>query len=68
MTNWDARDIELCFDFLPEGKTYEATFFVDGVNADKQGEDYRVEKKTVKKGDAVKIHMASGGGFAARLD
>ena len=68
MTNWDARDIELCFDFLPEGKTYEATFFVDGVNADKQGEDYRVEKKTVKKGDVVKIHMASGGGFAARLD
>ena len=68
MTSWDARDIELCFDFLPEGKTYEATFFVDGVNADKQGEDYRVEKKTVKKGDVVKIHMASGGGFAARLD
>ena len=31
-------------------------------------EDYRVEKKTVKKGDVVKIHMASGGGFAARLD
>lgn len=68
MTSWEARDIELCFDFLPEGKTYEAVFFVDGVNADKQGEDYRVEKKTVKKGDTVKIHMASGGGFAARLD
>lgn len=68
MTSWEARDIELCFDFLPEGKTFEAVFFVDGVNADKQGEDYRVEKKTVKKGDVVNIHMASGGGFAARLD
>lgn len=68
MTSWEARDIELCFDFLPEGRTFEAVFFVDGVNADKQGEDYRVEKKTVKKGDTVKIHMASGGGFAARLD
>lgn len=68
MTSWDARDIELCFDFLPEGRTFEAEFFLDGVNADKQGEDYRVEKKTVKKGDVVKIHMASGGGFAARLD
>lgn len=68
MTSWEARDIDICFDFLPEGKTYEAVFFVDGVNADKQGEDYRVEKKTVKKGDTVKIQMASGGGFAARLD
>lgn len=68
MTNWDARDISICFDFLPEGRTYEAVFFVDGVNADKQGEDYRIEKKTIKKGDTVDIHMASGGGFAARLD
>ena len=68
MTNWDARDISICFDFLPEGRTYEAVFFVDGVNADKQGEDYRIEKKTIKKGDTVNIHMASGGGFAARLD
>ena len=67
MTSWDARDIDLCFDFLPEGRTFEAVIFMDGVNADKQGEDYRVEKKTVKKGDSVKIHMASGGGFAMRL-
>ena len=68
MTNWDARDIEVCFDFLPEGRTFEAVLFVDGVNADKQGEDYRVEKKTVKKGDTLKIHMASGGGFAMKLN
>ena len=68
MTNWDARDIEVCFDFLPEGRTFEAVLFVDGVNADKQGEDYRVEKKNVKKGDIVKIHMASGGGFAMKLN
>ena len=68
MTSWEARDIELCFDFLPEGRTFEAVIFMDGVNADKQGEDYRVEKKSVKKGDIVKIHMASGGGFAMRLE
>jgi len=68
MTNWDARDVEVCFDFLPEGRTFEAVLFVDGVNADKQGEDYRVEKKNVKKGDIVKIHMASGGGFAMKLN
>ena len=67
MTNWDARDMEVVFDFLPEGKLYEATIFADGLNADKQGEDYRIEKKTIKKGDVVDIHMASGGGFAMIL-
>ena len=68
MTNWDAREVEICFDFLPEGRTFEAEFFVDGLNAGKQGEDYRIERKTVKKGDTVKISMASGGGFAAILE
>ena len=67
MTNWDARDMEVVFDFLPEGKSYEATIFADGLNADKQGEDYRIETKTIKKGDIVDIHMASGGGFAMIL-
>ncbi len=67
MTGWDARDVELCFDFLPEGRTFEARMFVDGVNAGKQGEDYRVETLTVCKDDRLTISMASGGGFAMIL-
>ena len=67
MTNWDARDIEICFDFLPEGRKFEADIFVDGVNADKQGEDYRSYRTVVEKGQTIKIHMASGGGFAMIL-
>ncbi len=67
MTSWDPRDIELSFDFLPEGRTFEMIMFVDGINADKQGEDYRIVRKSVKKGDVENIHMASGGGFAAIL-
>lgn len=67
MTNWDERDITLDFSFLPEGITYEAELFVDGINANKNAEDYVKKVMTVKKGDTQQIHMASGGGFAMKL-
>lgn len=67
MTDWDAREVELTFDFLPEGRTFDAEIFLDGVNADKQGEDYRVETRSIAKGDKMTIRMASGGGFAMKL-
>lgn len=68
MTNWDERDITLDFSFLPAGVQYTATLFVDGVNANKQAEDYRKESKTVHKGTQLKLHLASGGGFAMKLE
>lgn len=67
MTNWDARDVEVDFSFLPEGVTFEATLFVDGINANKNAEDYAKQVMTIRKGDLKKIHMASGGGFAMKL-
>lgn len=36
MTNWDERDVQLDFSFLPEGVSYTAVLFKDGVNANKQ--------------------------------
>ena len=69
MTSWEARDIELCFDFLPEGREFKAVIFTDGINADKQGEDYRVRRDvSIRKGDRMDIRMASGGGFAMILN
>lgn len=68
MTNWDERDVELAFSFLPAGKRYTATLFADGINANKQAEDYRVETLTVDKGSRMKLHLASGGGFAMKLE
>ena len=44
MTNWDERDVQLDFSFLPEGMSYTAVLFKDGVNANKQAEDYRKEQ------------------------
>lgn len=67
LTNWDERDVEVKFDFLPDGEEFCATIMRDGINANKQGEDYVAEKMTLRKGDSLKIHMASGGGFAIRL-
>ena len=68
MTNWDRRDVELDFSFLPEGGRYTATLFVDGINADKQAEDYRMEKRIVDRESRMKLHLASGGGFAMKLE
>ena len=67
MTNWDERDIVLDFSFLPEGKSYLATVFTDGINANKNAEDYQASSYTVDHTKKLNIHMASGGGFAIRL-
>lgn len=67
MTNWTARDIELAFDFLPAGANFQATLYRDGVNSDRNAEDYAVEQLSVNHGSRVKVHMAPGGGFAMRL-
>lgn len=66
MTNWDARDVTLNFDFLGKGN-YRVTLFKDGVNAAKQAADYRKESFTVTSVDARKISMAPGGGFAMSI-
>lgn len=68
MTNWDGCDVRIDFSFLPEGISYTAVLFKDGMNADKQAEDYRKETIRIKKGDQMTLHMASGGGFAMKLE
>jgi alpha-glucosidase len=67
MTNWDGRDVTIDFSFLCKGCRYQATLFRDGVNADKNAEDYAVDTMTVTDGTQLNIHLASGGGFAMRL-
>ena len=68
MTNWDERDVELDFSFLPSNVRYTATLFADGINANKQAEDYRTEKLIIDKNSRIKLHLASGGGFAMKLE
>ena len=67
LTNWDSRDLDVDFSFLPEGE-YLLDLFRDGVNADRKGDDYARESLTVTKNSApLRIHLAPGGGFAMKL-
>ena len=66
MTDWTARDLTLDLDFLDNGK-YNIDMFKDGPNADRNAIDFSREKKEVKSGEKIKIHLAPGGGWAARI-
>jgi alpha-glucosidase len=66
MTDWTARDLEIDLSFLPEGNfTMEA--YQDGVNSERMASDYKKTTTQVNKGKKLKIHLAPGGGFAARI-
>ena len=68
MTNWDEREVTLDFSFLGEGEKYQCTLFKDGVNASRQAEDYVKETFVVDAHTKLPIHLASGGGFALKLE
>ncbi|PYX30224.1 MAG: alpha-glucosidase [Acidobacteria bacterium] len=66
MTDWTARDLEVDLSFLPEGRlNMEA--YQDGVNADRSASDYEKTTAQVNRTTKVKIHLAPGGGWAARI-
>lgn len=66
LTDWSARDLTLDLGFLKEG-TWVAEIFQDGVNAHQVGVDYKRVVKEVQAGESLYIHLAPGGGWAARL-
>lgn len=66
LNDWNGRKLEVTLDFLGEGE-YDAQIFMDGVNADSWGEDYKLEKTVVSKGDVLPVRMADGGGWVAIL-
>ena len=68
-TNADARTAIVNLDFLDKGRKYEATIYADAKDAqyEKNPKAYPITKKTVKKGQSLKIHEAQGGGFAISI-
>ena len=56
-------------DFLDKGRKYECTIYADAKDAhyETNPQAYTITKKTVKKGDVLKLKEASGGGFAVSL-
>jgi alpha-glucosidase len=66
LTNWTARNLDVDLSFLGGG-SFEADMYRDGVNAGRVGVDYARENRTVTSADRLRIHLAPGGGFAARI-
>jgi len=66
MTNWTPRELELDLSFLPAG-SFAMEAYQDGVNADRFGSDYKQVKSRVSKTTKLKLKLAPGGGWAARI-
>jgi hypothetical protein len=56
-------------DFLDEGSKYECTIYQDAKDAhyETNPKAYTIVRRTVKKGDVLKLQQAPGGGFAVSL-
>ncbi|MEO1518173.1 MAG: glycoside hydrolase family 97 protein [Bacteroidota bacterium] len=69
ITDENPRELEINFDFLEEGKTYEAVLYKDGKDAHfaNNPTSIEIEKMEVTKGMTQKIQLAAGGGFAMSL-
>ncbi len=66
MTNWTPRELDIDLSFLPPG-SYWMEAYEDGINADRNGSDYRQTKMQVDRTTKLKLKLASGGGWAARI-
>lgn len=66
LTNWDQRELDLDLSFLGEGE-FKAEIFRDGINANRAARDYKREIITLPSDKQIKIKMASGGGWVARV-
>ena len=66
MNNWTGRELELDFSFLPEGN-FQMDAYQDGENADRLGSDYKLVRSQVNRNSKIKITLAPGGGWAARI-
>lgn len=67
LTSWTPRDLEVDTAFLGTG-TWTAEIMADGPNADRAAVDYRRTLREVKAGEKLTIHLAPGGGWAARFE
>ena len=66
LTNWSPRDLTLDLSFLPAGN-YRANILRDGINADRDGTDYKTETIMIRGGSQLTVHLAPGGGWVAKL-
>ncbi len=66
ITNDDARTLDLPTDFLKPGR-YQIEIIEDGVNAGTAATDYKLSRRRLNAGEILKLTMAPGGGWLARI-
>ena len=70
VTDSKARTVPVTLNFLDAGRSYTATIYRDGADAD-FAKDTRhsivIETRVVKQGDTLSIPLAPGGGYAVRM-
>jgi alpha-glucosidase len=66
LTDWSPRTLEADLSFLGAGD-FTMEIFQDGINADRFAQDYKHLKTNVKAGDNIKINLAPGGGWVAKI-
>lgn len=67
LNNWTERTIKIDLSFIGEGQ-HQAQMFVDGMNADRRGDDYMVISQRVSRSTPLEITLKPGGGTAVRID
>ena len=69
VAGYEGHKTNLNLDFLDAGKTYIATIYADGKNANYKTnpEVYTIRKVKVKKGSKLSLQSAPGGGFAISI-
>jgi alpha-glucosidase len=66
MTDWMPREFEVDLSFLGGGQ-FKAITAEDGINASQHASDYRMRNELIDATKKLKIKMAAGGGYVARL-
>ncbi|WP_158305330.1 glycoside hydrolase family 97 protein [Opitutus terrae] len=66
ITDWNTRELELDLSFLSEGR-FTLDEYRDGVNADRFAQDYKRSQVPVNRETKLKLRLAEGGGYAARI-
>ncbi|MBL7782219.1 MAG: glycoside hydrolase family 97 protein [Saprospiraceae bacterium] len=64
MGDWTGWNLKIDTRFLPAGE-YEVEVFEDGINADRNAQDYKRVVKRMKSGDTMELGLAQGGGYVA---
>ncbi|MXO84513.1 glycoside hydrolase family 97 protein [Altererythrobacter aurantiacus] len=70
VTDEEARTVSVDLDFLEIGRSYRATIWRDGADADGLGSNRHamdVETSTLRAGDSIDLRIARAGGFAMEL-